>query len=260
MEENGLRRLFGNRQMTVGMLIGLPTATIVDIAGCAGIDYVVLDTEHATYGLDVMENMASAAKARGVATLVRVDPEPLIMAKVLDIGIDGLKFSKVETKADAEKIVRACRFPPHGERSPEPATRSAKYGMMPREDYDRTGSDTVVVVGIDTRKGVENVDEIINVPGIDAVQCGPSDLSWSLGVTRDSPEFIEAVQHVARRSRAAGKAHIRVVYSPDQIPDWLKRDPELRIFHWAADRLNIARHFSEGVKKVRTIEAAHLKA
>jgi 4-hydroxy-2-oxoheptanedioate aldolase len=261
MEENGLRRLFESRRLAVGMLIGLPTATIVDIAGCAGINYVMLDTEHATYGLDVLENMASAAKARGVATMVRLaNPDPDLMAQVLDIGVDGLKFSKVETREEAEKIISYCRFPPHGERSPEPATRSARYGMMPREEYDRSAGDVAVIVGIDTKKGVENVDEIVAVDGITAVQCGPSDLSWSLGVNRDSKEFIDAVQHVARRARAAGKTPIRVIYSPDQIPEWLKRDPELRVFHWAADKLNIARHFNEGVKKAKAFEAEHIKA
>jgi len=260
VQENALRRVYGSQKLSVGMLIGLPTAAIVDIAGCAGLDFVMLDTEHATYGLDVMENMASAARARGVAALVRVDPDPLIIAKVLDIGVDGVKFSKVETRADAEKIVAACRFPPLGERSPEPATRSAAYGTMSREEYDRTGGDTVVVVGIDTKTGLENADEIINVPGVDAVMCGPSDLSWSLGVTRDSPVLIEAFQHVAKRTRAAGKTHVRVVYSPDQIPEWLKRDPELRVFQWAADRLNISRFLSEGVQKVRAIEAEHIKS
>lgn len=248
---NTLREIFKRDTVSLGMLIGIPTPTIVDIVTTAGVDYVMLDTEHCSYGLDVLEHMVYAANHRGAGTLVRMaNPDPDLIARVLDIGVDGLKFSKVESRQEAERIVEFCRFPPLGSRSPEPATRSASYGQMPRDEYDRSGAETVVVIGIDTRRGLENVDDIIGVDGVDGVQTGPSDMSWSLGVEKDSQEFIDAVQHIAARARALGRTPIRAAYSPEQVAQWLKRDPALRVFHWAADRMNISRFIAEGVRAV----------
>jgi len=259
MKQNKLRQLYKSGKLGIGMLIGLPTATMVDMAGCAGLSYVTLDTEHCSYDLSVLENMVSAADTRGIATLVRLyAPDPYMIAKVLDIGVDGLKFSKVETKEDAENIVKFCRLPPEGERSPEPATRSAGYGTFARDEYTRLANDTVVVVGIDTKKGLDNVDAIVNVPGVDAVSVGPSDMSWSLGVSKDSPEFMDAVKRIHKSTRAAGKTSIGIVYSPEQIGEWLLRDPNIRVYQWAADRLNITRFLQEGINKANTIAAKYI--
>ena len=259
MKRNGLRQLYESKKLGIGMLIGLPTPAIVDMAGYAGLSYVTLDTEHCSYDLSVLENMVSAADARGVATLVRLyGPDPYMIAKVLDIGVDGLKFSKVETRKDAENIVRYCRLPPHGERSPEPSTRSAGYGTFARDEYNRLANETVVVVGIDTRKGLDNVDEIVNVPGVDAVSVGPSDMSWSLGVAKDSPEFADAVRRIHKSTQAAGKTSIGIVYSPDQIGEWLQRDPNIRVYQWAADRMNITRFLQEGVNRGKAVAAKYV--
>ena len=259
MYENKLRKLYQSKKLGGGMLIGLPTPVIVDMMGCAGLSYVTLDTEHCSYDLAVLENMASAADARGIATLVRFyGPDPYMIAKVLDIGVDGLKFSKVETKEEAETIVRYCRLPPHGERSPEPSTRSAGYGTFPREEYNRLANDTVVVVGIDTKKGLENVDAIVSVPGVDAVSVGPSDMSWSLGVSKDSPEYLDAVKRIHRSTQAAGKTSIGIVYSPDQIGEWLQRDPNIRVYQWAADRMNITRFLQEGINRANAVAAKYI--
>ena len=246
---NKLRTLFEGNDIVMGMLIGLPTPVIVELGALAGLDYVVLDTEHSTYGLDVLETMVTAADARGAATLVRfAGPDPHLVARVLDMGVDGVKFSKVSSPAQAEAIVRHCRFPPLGERSPEPATRSAHYGTMDRDEYDARAKQTVVVVGVDTREGLANVDEIVAVPGVDAVQVGPSDMSWSLGVRKDSAEFAAALRRIADAAYKAGRSVIRVVYTPEQMADEIGSDPPLHIFHWSADRMNISRFIRAGTQ------------
>lgn len=259
MKKNRLRELYNSKKLGIGMLIGLPTPTIVDMAGCAGLSYVTLDTEHCSYDLAVLEAMASAAAARGIATLVRFyGPDPYMIAKVLDIGVDGLKFSKVETREEAENIVRYCRLPPHGERSPEPSTRSADYGTMSRDEYNSLANDTVVVIGIDTRKGLDNVEDIVSVPGVDAVSVNPSDMSWSLGVAKDSAEYLDAVARIHKATRAAGKTSIGIIYSPDHIGEWMQRDPYIRIYQWAADRMNITRFLQDGVNRGNAIAAKYL--
>ncbi len=260
MEQNKLRQLFKSGNVTVGMLIGIPTPTIVDMAGCAGFDWLVLDTEHCTYDLEVLENMARAADSRGVPTLVRVyGPDPHLITKVLDTGVDGVMLARCSTKQQAEDLVKFCRLPPLGDRGPEPATRAAMYGTMTMKDYERRVNDAVVAIMIETKEGLENIDELMSVPGIDAVAVGPSDLSWSLGVERGGPEFREAAYRVYKSALAAGVIPIRTLLSPEAIRDYLPREGELRVFHWAADRLVITRYLQEGVKKCKEIAGEYLK-
>ena len=253
MLQNKLRQKFNSKDLVLGILIGVGSTDIVDLIACAGFDYAVLDTEHCTYDLETLKNMLTVAESRGMCTQVRIGgPDPYMITKVLDIGPDSLKFSRVRNKEEAEEIVRLCRLPPLGTRSPEPATRSAFYGQIPMAEYTRLTNDTLIVLGIDTREGLDNLNEIVKVDGVDALQSGPSDLSWSLGVERGGPECTAAQMRIWKAALDAGKQCIaNMMAKPERLKDCLKEEPRLHVFHWSADRLQILNALKAGVDTTR---------
>jgi 4-hydroxy-2-oxoheptanedioate aldolase len=115
-----------------------------------------------------------------VTKLVRVPwNEPGIVGKALDGGAYGIICPMVNTSAQAQALVSYCRYPPQGQRSNGPI-RAAMYGAA--SDYQKTANDEILVIPmIETREAVENIDAILDVPGIDAIYVGPSDLAFSLG-------------------------------------------------------------------------------
>jgi 4-hydroxy-2-oxoheptanedioate aldolase len=132
--------------------------------------------------------------------------EPGILAKVLDAGAYAVICPMVNTREDAEKLVAATRYPPVGNRSLGPI-RALLYAGA---DYARQANDTVVVFAqTETMQGLDNLDEILSVEGLDGVYIGPADLSLSFGCvpTFDEvdPPVAEAIDHIVARAKAHGK-------------------------------------------------------
>ena len=258
-EKNNLREIWRSGKTSVGMLIGIPTPTIVDMAGSAGLDWVILDTEHASYGLDVLEEMARAATARGMSTIVRVyGPDLPLITKVLDIGVDGVLLARCSTVQQATDLVSFCKLPPLGERGPEPATRAADYGMMTMADYEERVNGAVVGIMIETKEGLDNIDDLMQVEGLDAVFTGPSDLSWSLGVPRDGAEFRVAAHRVYETAVKYGVIPVKTLLSPEALRDHMPTEGELRVFHWAADRLLLTAFMRDGSSQIRSIMSEYV--
>lgn len=187
---------------------------IVEIIGHSGFDWVLVDCEHAPigpYDTFALENLLRAAETSGVVPLVRVPKnDPVMIMKVLDSGAAGIIVPHVNDKASAQLAVSATRYPPVGLRGTCPHVRSVKYyATRPRdEDYWRTANDEVtVVLLLEDRKAVDNIEEIVSVPGVDAVYLGTTDMAMDMGEFRhDAPRVKEAVAHVTKVARAHGVA------------------------------------------------------
>jgi 4-hydroxy-2-oxoheptanedioate aldolase len=131
--------------------------------------------------------------------------EAAIMMKLLDAGAYGLICPMINTKQEAEQFVNFCRYPPLGTRSMGP-NRAVQYGGA---DYWQGANEEIILLAmIETRKGVENLDEILSVKGIDGVYVGPSDLSMSLGkpptLDPSDPEVVSFIELIAKKTRAKG--------------------------------------------------------
>jgi 4-hydroxy-2-oxoheptanedioate aldolase len=142
-------------------------------------DFVLLDAQHGLFGRDSLVQCVIAVEGRGSAPLVRVPHnEDAAIGWALDMGAHGVIVPMVETAAHAARAVSACRYPPGGSRSFGPMRASLRLGR----DVGELAAGIVCLVMIETALGVENVEDIVTVPGVDGVFVGPSDLAVSLGL------------------------------------------------------------------------------
>jgi 4-hydroxy-2-oxoheptanedioate aldolase len=180
MRLNLLKKKIADGVRCLGGWAAIPSGFSAEIYAAQGWDYVTLDMQHGSIDLKDVVPMLQAINAGSDATpLVRVPwNDPAYIMRVLDAGAYGIICPMINTKAEAEALVRAGRYPPMGERSNGPF-RAAQYGGA---DYWQHANDEVLLFAmIETRQAVGNLPEILSVKGLDGVYIGPSDLSFSLG-------------------------------------------------------------------------------
>jgi 2-keto-3-deoxy-L-rhamnonate aldolase RhmA len=163
------------------------------------LDWVVIDMEHAPLDIQTVELLLIALRGSHVVPIVRVPwTDPVYVKRALDVGSQGILYPLVSSRKDAELAVAATRYPPKGIRGVGPR-RATLYGFYSAEKYFGEASEKVLVlVQVETREALENLDEILSVDGIDGVFVGPNDLSASLGIFRrfDHPEYKKALERV----------------------------------------------------------------
>lgn len=158
---------------------------VTEIMLDAGFDYILVDAEHRAYNPETVENLVRTAQGLGRAAMVRV---PMIargaIQYVLDAGADGILVPLVNNAAQAKEAVSLCRYPPLGTRGLNAGTRNANWGTTdPGGFAAKTNQDLVIALQIETREGLQNVEEIAAVEGVDMLYVGPFDLSHNLGLT-----------------------------------------------------------------------------
>jgi 2-keto-3-deoxy-L-rhamnonate aldolase RhmA len=181
------------------------TADIPMIAAANGFDAVYVDLEHTATSLETTALLCAGAIAAGITPLVRVPShDHHHLTRSLDVGAMGVIVPHVETRAEAEAIADACRFPPRGHRSVAGANPSNGYRAMPqRELLDAFDAQTIVAVMLETPDAVSRAGEIASVPGVDMVMLGPHDLTAEIGILGDfgNPVFLDAAHAVAQACR-----------------------------------------------------------
>lgn len=190
-----------------GVSVGTPHPALAHMCGLAGYDFLVIDNEHGAASVETTGEIIRAAHGAGITPIVRTFEQDI--ARLLDAGAGGIQVPLVETAEQAARIVGACRYPPAGTRSVAFSTPAAGYGFFGGAAHIERSNDAIVVVlMIETAKAMANLDEILAVPGIDAICVGPTDMSYSLGVPGQGkhPRVVEAVAECARKGIAAGIA------------------------------------------------------
>lgn len=197
----------GKRQ--IGCWLSFADPTAAEVMGTAGFDWLVIDGEHAANDIRSIRDQLMALEASPSHPVVRVPiGETWIIKQVLDAGAQTVLVPMVDSAEQAQELVRACRYPPFGTRGVgAAAARATGFGAIP--DYVATADDQIcLLVQVESRKGIDALDEILAIEGIDGVFIGPADLSTDMGLKGDSADA--AVQAVIAdalsRIRAAGKA------------------------------------------------------
>jgi 4-hydroxy-2-oxoheptanedioate aldolase len=197
------------------LFVKLPCPAEIELAGSAGFDAVILDTEHGA--TDGLEHHLRAADAVGVPALVRVpnvDPAPILRA--LDAGAVGIVVAHVNGPEEAHAAVAAAHYPPRGRRGLALTTRAGHYGVAALADHlERALEETVVIVQIEDAEAVAQAPEILAVEGVDAVLVGETDLSVSLGRPGDPrhPDVVAASTAITSAAHARGVPAATVVAS-----------------------------------------------
>jgi 4-hydroxy-2-oxoheptanedioate aldolase len=164
---------------TLGLWLSIPDPSIAEIAAGQPVDYVCVDTQHGVIGYESSVGLIQAIGLAGGTPIVRVPwNEQGIIGKTLDAGAHGVIVPMVNTREQAEAVVRSVRYAPDGARSWGPVIaggRHANYRSWAREHI-------AVIPMIETVEAISNLDDILSVPGIDAIYVGPADLSLTLGL------------------------------------------------------------------------------
>ena len=220
-----VRSLLAAKAPQAGAWVTLSDAVAAETIGAAGFDVVAIDLQHG-YATEATAGALIDAIGRTPATcLVRV-AYPGQIGRVLDMGAAGVIVPMVSSAAEASAAVAACRYAPAGTRSWGPWWQGVRAGVA---EPDAADAGAACVVMVETRAGLDAIDEIAAVDGLDAVYVGPNDLALSMGLGRvrlaDSPELTTAVQHIVDTCRSAGLAI--GVDSPGDRDTWLNRGATL---------------------------------
>jgi 4-hydroxy-2-oxoheptanedioate aldolase len=172
-------RTAAEQDVALGAWIFLREPLLAEAASKAGYDYVCVDLQHGLVGFEDLSAHLQAIALGSAAPVVRVPwNEPWMIGRALDAGALGVIVPMVNTAEEAARAVAACRYAPQGERSIGP------IGAMTRHQgyFRAANTDVMCIVMIETEQAVANIDDILAVPGIDAVYIGPADLSLTLGL------------------------------------------------------------------------------
>jgi 4-hydroxy-2-oxoheptanedioate aldolase len=174
-----LREKWAAGDETLGLWLSIPSFVTAELTAHQPVDYVCVDTQHGVIDYLQSASLIQAIDLSGGCPLVRVPwNEPGIIGKSLDAGAHGVIVPMVNTREQAEAVVRSVRYAPDGSRSWGPVMAAMRH-----DDNRSWAADHIAVIPmIETTEAISNLDEILSVPGIDAVYVGPADLSISLGL------------------------------------------------------------------------------
>lgn len=193
----------------LGAWMSLGNMLTSEIMGTTGFDWLLIDGEHTPYDITRIRECLTALETSPSSAAVRVPfGETWIIKQVLDVGAQTILVPMVESKEQAEQLVRDVRYPPRGDRGVGySTTRSARFGEI--TDYGTTADEEIcLLVQVENRKGVAALDDILAVDGIDGVFIGPADLAADHGYLGDmaNPEMMELIQSLLTRIAASDKA------------------------------------------------------
>jgi 4-hydroxy-2-oxoheptanedioate aldolase len=254
MINNAMKAKMKAGDPVVGIFVSIESPTTVELLGLAGVDFVMIDSEHNPIAPNEAANMFRAAEAIGVPALARIgENTQQVIAKFMDAGCLGPMTPMVNNAEQAKSVVDSVKYPPVGKRGLA-SVRANRYGMEgPSGDYVvRANEETVVVVQIETLEGIENADEIIATDGVDVVFLGPTDLSVALGVPGQSKHQIvlDAIEALTTKVVDAGKVAGTIARTPEDYAYW--RDRGVGFFLTGANALlgGAATAYVQGVRAV----------
>ncbi len=208
MRENKALSAWRRGEQTIGCWLSLANSYTAEAISKLGFDWVCVDLQHGIIDYTDLAVMLPAISNSDATPIVRVPwNEPYEIMKVLDAGAYGVIVPMVNNREEAEQAVAACRYPPDGNRSFGPI-RGALYGGR---GYAQEANDQLACIAmIETREGIDKVEEVASTPGLNGIYIGPADLALSLGlpVSGDQPqeEHLEVVKHIASVARDNGIA------------------------------------------------------
>ncbi len=209
MLTNHFKRALQEKRPQIGLWLGLCSSYSAELLAGAGFDWLLIDGEHAPNNVQTVLGQLQAVAPYPSQPVVRPPwNDAVIIKQLLDVGAQTLLIPMIQNAEQARDAVRATRYPPHGVRGVGSAlARASRWNRVP--DYLQQADDQMcVLVQIETREAVKNLDAILQVEGVDGVFIGPADLSADMGFA-GNPQHLEVqctIDDAIARIRAAGKA------------------------------------------------------
>lgn len=204
--------------MPIGVIVKMPSPSIVELAGHCGFDFVLVDTEHGSGDMYELEHHIRAADSVGIRVFVRVsDRNSADILRALDAGASGIVVPHVTSAEDVAQAAARIHYPPHGRRSLALSTRAGRHGTRPADaHFEEAGNEIRMIVQIEDSEALEALPGILAADGVDGVFIGPADLSASLGL----PGQVR---------------HPSVASAIETIVDGVNEHPEIALWALAAD-------------------------
>jgi len=239
----GLRNRLGAGGVSIGTWMQLPNPCVAELLGDAGYDWVAIDMEHGSVCAHQLPDLFRALELGGSLPLVRlIEGNPRACKQALDAGAAGVIVPMIESATQLQNVAMACRWPPAGHRGVG-FSRANLYGKY-FERYRKEAESPLLVAMIEHQRGVDSLDEICQVDGLDAVLIGPYDLSASLGATGDlsHPRVVDAMLRIANVCSGAGVAYGLHVVNPDPAALAVHVRDGMRFVAYGIDALFLRKH------------------
>ena len=194
---NNIRKLLSTNNLSIGSWLQIPHSSVAEILGKSGYDWVAVDLEHGSIGIQQLPDLFRALELGGTLPLARLaQGSPKDCQQVLDAGAGGVIVPMVENAEELILVRDACRWPPAGKRGVG-FSRANLFGKN-FESYSKESQEPFLVAMIESILAVDNLEEILLVKGLDAILIGPYDLSASMGIVTqfDNPEFKEMMNKI----------------------------------------------------------------
>ena len=221
MRDNRVLQLIKQGEPAIGCFLGLGSPTVAEMMALAGMDWLVIETEHNALDSAEIQHMLMAVNGTDTVPIVRVpNRDQVFIQRALDMGAMGILVPGVRTADEARSIVSYTKFPPNGVRSWGPLRASAY--TLDNDDYlERADENILISLILETRDAVENLEEICAVPGIHVLTIGPWDMSLELGLDpRKLP--LPEIEDITRRAYEVGRRHGVAIGVSAATPDGLR--------------------------------------
>lgn len=262
MIKNGVKKLWASEKPAINGWLSIGNPFTAEIMSSQDYDCITIDMQHGALDYSNVLPMFQAMRASGKTLMARVPwNDPGIIMKALDAGAYGIICPMINNRAEAEAFVKSMRYPPHGTRSFGPTRVNFAAGP----GYASEANDEMLAIAmIETREAVENLDEIVSTPGLDAIYIGPADLTLGVmqgklppGFDRQEPEMIEVIQCILEAAKAVGIRACIHCGTPEYAAKAIGWGFDLTTI--SGDTRLLMAAASESVGKVRTLlgEQAH---
>jgi 2-dehydro-3-deoxyglucarate aldolase/4-hydroxy-2-oxoheptanedioate aldolase len=199
--KNPVKNKLKNGQKTIGGFLQTLSPVAAEIMAQAGFDWLIVDLEHSPGDFANLQAQLQAMNGSGVVPFARAPWNDMVAIKrILDTGVMGVLVPYVNTREEAETAVAACKYPPQGMRGVAGSPRAAGYTGNTMPYLNSANEETIVMIAVETMEAVGNLDEILEVEGLDGIFIGPVDLASSMGYLGD-PGQTEVQATIARIER-----------------------------------------------------------
>lgn len=213
-----------NKKLSIGPFSKSCDPAIIECIGLAGFDFVIIDLEHGPNSIETAQNLVRAATLHQITPIIRVsENNESMISKALDIGAQGVQVPQINNEQSARNVINSARFSPSGNRGICRYVRAAEYSKKNKNDYfEESNKNTLIIIQIEGKKGLENIDSILQVEGIDIVFIGPYDLSQSMGVPGQTnhPKVLEAMKMITEKANHYNKIVGTFIETPADLKIW----------------------------------------
>ena len=245
-----------SKQPTIGSWITIPSNAMAEVYALAGFDWLVIDLEHSSISLNMMEDLIRIFQLNNTPALVRITSNNTDQIKrVMDSGADGIIVPMVNKKEDIERAIKSTRYPPYGNRGVGLA-RAQGYGKRFKEYFEWQKNNVVVIAQIESIKAMDSLDDIFQVDGLDGFMVGPYDLSCSMNLpgefqSKDYKDTLNRILLSGKENNCLAGIHI-VEPNENEIKKAIEND--FKMIAYSVDFKIINETITNGIQAFRNLK------